>query len=191
MRVIVLIVIYLSVAISSTAQDDIKSVLNEYLKLSEEKNSVKIMDYMYPKFFELFPREVMVQALDKTLKDPTLDISISNSEILGISPVKTVDSVTYSIVDYAFVMKLKYLESDENPLPDEDTIDLTMNIFKNMYGEKNVIYDADNYMFTMQVEKKLLALKTPSLKSWKVLGTDANLKPYMLKIIPKEIVDEL
>ena len=191
MRVIVLLVIYLSVAISSTAQDDIKSVLNEYLKLSEEKNSVKIMDYMYPKFFELFPREVMVQALDKTLKDPTLDISISNSEILGISPVKTVDSVTYSIVDYSFVMKLKYLESDENPLPDEDTIDLTKNIFKNMYGEKNVIYDADNYMFTMQVEKKLLALKTPSLKSWKVLGTDANLKPYMLKIIPKEIVDEL
>lgn len=191
MRVIVLLVIYLSVAISSTAQDDIKSVLNEYLKLSEEKNSVKIMDYMYPKFFELFPREVMVQALDKTLKDPTLDILISNSEILGISPVKTVDTVTYSIVDYSFVMKLKYLESDENPFPDEDTIDLTMNIFKNMYGEKNVIYDADNYMFTMQVEKKLLALKTPSLKSWKVLGTDANLKPYMLKIIPKEIVDEL
>ena len=191
MRVIVLLVIYLSVAISTAAQDDIKSVLKEYLKLSEEKNSVKIMDYMYPKFFELFPREVMVLALDKTLKDPTLDISISNSEILAISPAKTVDSVTYSIVDYAFVMKLKYLESDENPLPDEDTIDLTMNIFKNMYGEKNVIYDADNSMFTMQVEKKLLALKTPSLQSWKVLGTDANLKPYMLKIIPKEIVDAL
>lgn len=181
----------LLLSIVSSAQDDIKSIVQEYLKLSEEKNSEKLMDYMYPKFFELFPREMMVQALDKSLKDPSLELVLKDSEILGISASKTVDTVTYSIVDYAFVMTLKYIESEENPLPDEDTIEMTKGIFKNMYGEDNVKYDAENWRFTVNVQKNMLALKTPSLKSWKVLGTDANLKPYMLKIIPKEIVDEL
>lgn len=189
MRIIVLIAIYLSISFGCAAQEDIKSVLSEYLKLSEEKNSERLMDYMYPKFFELFPRQVMIEALDKSLKDPTLEIELKDSKILGISPTKTVDTVTYSIVDYAFVMTLKYVESEENPLPDKDTIGMTTNIFKNMYGD--VSYDAENYRFTIKVKKNMLVLKTPSLKSWKVLGTDANLKPYMLKIIPKEIVDEL
>lgn len=189
MRIPVLITIYLSISFGCAAQEDIKSVLNEYLKLSEEKNSEKLMDYMYPKFFELFPRQVMIEALDKSLKDPTLEIELRDSKILEISPVKTVDTVTYSIVDYSFVMTLKYVESEENPLPDEDTIEMTTNIFKNMYGD--VSYDAENYRFTIKVKKNMLVLKTPSLKSWKVLGTDANLKPYMLKIIPKEIVDAL
>lgn len=191
MRFIVLVSFYFSISFGALAQDDIKTVLQEYLKFSEEKNSEKLMDYMYPKFFELFPREMMIKTLDQSLKDPSLEIVLKDSEILNISPPKTADTVTYSIVDYAFVMTLKYVESEENPLPDEDTIEMTTNIFKNLYGEDKVFYDKQNARFTINVKKNMLALKSPSLTSWKVLGTEANLKPFLLKIIPKEIVDEL
>lgn len=190
MRLILLAVgIFLSVI--SYAQDDMRVTLNKYLKLSEEKNSEQLMDYMYPKFFELFPRDIMIKALDKSLNDPAFEIILRDSEILSISPQKTVDSVTYAIADYSFVMSLKYVESEENSLPDQSTIDLTKDIFNNMYGEDNVYFSDEEKKFTIRVTKNMLVLKTPLLTSWKVLGTDANLKPLLLKIIPKEIVDEL
>jgi hypothetical protein len=44
-------------SISVSAQTDLRKTLSEYLKVLETKNSERLMDYMYPKFFELYPRD--------------------------------------------------------------------------------------------------------------------------------------
>lgn len=149
------------------------------------------MDYMYPPFFTLYPRQMMVEIMDKSLNDPAFEIELMDSRILNVSPLKTVDTVTYSVVDYSFVMTLKYLESDEHPLPDEETIRLTRGVFEQMYGKENVSYKADEMKFRMVAGKNMLVLRTPGLSSWKVLGIDENMKPVMKKILPEAIIDGL
>lgn len=174
-----------------SAQDDLRKTLSEYLRLAETKDSERIMDYMYPGFFTLFPRHMMVEIMEKSFNDPAFEILLMDSEILNIAPLKTADTVTYSVVDYSFVMTLRYLESEETPLPDKETIELTSGVFKQMYGEENVTFVEDQMKFRIQVTKNMLMLKTPGLDSWKVLGVEENLKPLMKKIIPEKILEDL
>lgn len=104
------------------------------------------MDYMYPKFFELYPRDLMVKTLDESMNDPILEILLMDSKILEISPLKTADTVTFAKVGYSFVMTLRYVETDENPAPSEEVITMTTNIFKQMYGDENVSFDSQKSM---------------------------------------------
>jgi len=173
------------------AQEDMKKTLGEYLRLAEAKDSEKIMDYMYPGFFTLYPRHLMVEVMNRSFNDPAFEILLMDSRILDISPLKTVDTVTYAVADYSVVMTLKYLESDDNPLPDAEAIELTQGIFKQMYGEENVRYIPEETKFRITAAKKMLVLKTPGLTAWKVLGVEENLKPVMKKIIPEKILEDL
>lgn len=191
MKNILLLFFLIFTSFRALAQDDITITLQNYLLLSEKKDTEKLMDYIYPKFFDLFPRQMMLETLNKSMNDPTLEISLKDSKILEISPSKTIDTVTYSIVHYSFVMSLKYLESEDNPLPDEEAIKFTQGIFNKMYGEENVTYDKEKMQFVMKLQKEMLVLKTPSLDAWKVLGLEPNLKPLLVKILPSEIVEQL
>lgn len=111
----VILVLLLLLFNKLSAQTTLQTTLEDYLKVVETKNSERVMDYMYPKFFELFPRELMAKTLDESLKDPALEIVLTDSKILSLSPLKTVDSVTYANVDYSFVMTMKYVVSDQDP----------------------------------------------------------------------------
>ncbi len=176
---------------STAAQDDLRKTLDEYLRLAEAKDSERIMDYMYPGFFTLYPRHLMVEIMDKSFNDPAFEILLTDSRILNISPVKTADTVSYCVVDYSVVMTLRYLESEGNPLPDKETVELTHGVFKQMYGEENVTYIPEEMKFRIKTKKSMLALKTPGLSEWKVLGVEENLKPVMKKIIPEKILEDL
>ena len=179
------------ISVSVSAQADLRKTLEEYLKVVETKDSEKVMDYMYPKFFELYPRDLMVKTLDESLKDPSLEILLMDSKILDISPLKTADSVTYAKAGYSFVMTMKYVISDENSAPNDEVITMTTNIFKQMYGADNVTFDAENKKFRIFAKKEMLALKTPSLKDWKVLGMEENIKPALKKILPEAVMADL
>lgn len=178
-------------SIAASAQDDLRKTVEDYLRIAEAKDSEKIMDYMYPPFFTLYPRQLMVEIMDKSFNDPAFEIELMDSKILNISPLKTVDTITYSVVDYSFVMTLKYVESEEHPLPDEEAIKLTREIFEQMYGKENVSYIAGEMKFRLLAGKNMLVLRTPGLSAWKVLGIDENLKPIMKKIVPEAIIDGL
>jgi hypothetical protein len=157
----------------------------------ESKDAEKVMNYMYPRFFDLYPRDLMVKTLDSSLKDPSLEILLIDSKLLDISPLKTADSVTYAKADYSFVMTMKYLISDENPPPADEVITMTTNIFKEMYGADNVTFDPENKKFRIFAKKEMLALKTPSLKDWKVLGIEENMKSVLKKILPEALMADL
>lgn len=178
-------------SLTASAQDDLRKTLNEYLRLAEAKDSERIMDYMYPGFFTLYPRHLMVEIMDKSFNDPAFEILLMDSRILHVSPVKTADTVSYSVVNYSVVMTLRYLESEDNPLPDKETVEVTRGIFKQMYGEENVTYIPEEMKFRIMTKKSMLALKTPGLDEWKVLGVEENLKPVMKKIIPGKILEDL
>lgn len=179
------------ISISASAQMTLRTTLEDYLKVVETKNSERVMDYMYPKFFELYPRALMVKTLDESLRDPALEILLMDSKILDISPLKTADSVTYAKVGYSFIMTMKYVVSDENPAPTDEVITMTTNIFKQMYGDDNVTFDAENKKFRIFAKKEMLVLKTPSLTDWKVLGIEENVKTLLKKILPVEIIIDL
>lgn len=190
MKKLIFALIFL-ISVSASAQSDLRNTLEEYLKVVEIKDSEKVMDYMYPKFFDLYPRDLMVKTLDESLKDPALEILLMDSKILDISPLKTTDSVTYAKVGYSFVMTMKYVVSEETPAPTDEVITMTTNIFKQMYGEDNVTLDVENKKFRIFAKKEMLALKTPSLKDWKVLGIEENIKPALKKILPEAVLADL
>lgn len=172
-------------------QDDLRSSLEEYLKIAETKNTEKTLDFMYPKFFEIFPREAMSKALNQSFNDPSLEIMLKNSKIISIEEPKQIDTLTFSKVKYSFEMSLKYIETPENPLPDDETLNITFNIFKNMYGDDKVKLDNSAKKFEIFTQKEMLMLKSKSVESWKVLGLEKNLMPILEKILPAKIIEKL
>lgn len=77
------------------------------------------------------------------------------------------------------------------PAPNEEVITMTTNIFKQMYGNENVTFDSENRKFRIFAKKEMLALKTPSLRDWKVLGIEENIKPLLKKILPEGLLVDI
>lgn len=172
-------------------QEVIRDTVNDYLKVTEERDFEGILDRMYPKFFELAPRDLMLNVLKQSFNDPSFNIELKDSEILAISDMKKADSVAYYKVSYSFLMLMQYVESEDEPFPDKETIRLTQDAFSEMYGKENVSFDEVKMRFSMKAKKEMLVLKTDNQQEWKVLGIEANLKPLLKRILPKKIVEEL
>lgn len=60
-----------------------------------------------------------------------------------------------------------------------------------MYGADNVTFDPENKKFRIFAKKEMLALKTSSLKDWKVLGIEENMKSVLKKILPEALMADL
>lgn len=145
---------------------------------------------MYSKFFELNKFDILFWAFLKPKTVQNLEILLMVSKILEISPLKTADTVTCAKVDYSLVLTLKYVDTDECPMPGEEVITMTTKIFKQMYGDENVSFDSVNKKFKVYTKKEMLALKTPSLTNWKVLGMEENINLLLKKILPIEIIND-
>ena len=112
----------------------LKEALDDYMLLLPTKNIEKLVDYMYPKFFETFPREQITEELRKAYSDPTFQIDFKDSKVGKISEIVENDGSKYAIADYSSLLLMKI----NDPEADESMLDYMNMVFRMQYGEDNV-----------------------------------------------------
>ncbi len=172
--------------------EEIKVTFENYFKTVEQKDNSQTLEYIYPKLFEIFPKVKMLEAMNEMKADTTTIITISNDSIINISETYELDGIKYALIKYSFKMTMKILESkndSENEI-DEDInkAELTYDLLKAVYGEKNIIYDKENSTLFINTTNEMFAIKNPLYKEWKFLENKENMKPILEKLLPKKVL---
>lgn len=175
-------------------KEEVKKIFEEYFTTVIQKDNEKTLEYIYPKLFDNFPKDKMLESLNK-LKADTLSVTtLENGIVENISEILEIEGIKYALVKYSFKMTLKYLKNNGNKKLMEGekyTIaDFTHTMLKEKYGEKNVKYTKKTSTFEVNVSNEMYAVKDPVYKDWKFLEKKGSMKPILNKLLPKEVIDK-
>jgi hypothetical protein len=189
----------------SAEEKVIRQTFSTYFNTVEQGDYGTTLDYIYPRLYDLVPKEAMLTAMLQINADPSIQISMDSSTINKISNVITVGDSMYARVDYSFRMIMKLIpeetgldeeaETDTTEGEEEEEefnqFDFTANMLDGMYGEKNVRRDKENSILYIQIEASMFAIDDPKFKGWKFLEKKDQLKPVLEQLIPEEVLKEL
>jgi hypothetical protein len=155
--------------------------LSEYMKANEKLDIPKILDFMYPKFFEIVPRNTMQEMLESTLKDPDLELKMWDLKYFNITEDKIFENVFSSKASYSMKVSMKFKEDPLN--------DVILEALERVYKKGNVKFDTTTKTYEIFSEKTLLLIKDTAESDWLVLGLEPNLSAIYHKILPKSLIE--
>src|SRR5262245_27587905 len=105
-------ILLLLFGIAGHAQQDTALVnrVNEMLRLTQKKDLEKIMDYTYPKLFDIDPRELMIAAMKDVYESDEFSIEMHSVTLITIFPVFVISDTSYAKVKHSMLMRMKYKE---------------------------------------------------------------------------------
>lgn len=173
-------------------QEEIQSDFEDYLELIQTQQFDKAMDYMYPEFFDIMNREMMVSLMEQTFNTPELTISLSPPRIDSIGRVEYIDSLYFAPINYTHFMTMKF-----NPQEGETEEDIKMRdefavvSLKMKFGDENVDYDSISKDLHITSNKIVYARSENGESDWKFIEIDTE-SMYMIKsILPEEIYNRV
>ena len=190
-------IIYFTVLLISSLvlfaqQEQIQSDFEDYLELIQTQQFDKAMDYMYPEFFDIMNREMMVSLMEQTFNTPELTISLSPPRIDSIGRVEYIDSLYFAPINYTHFMTMKF-----NPQEGETEEDIKMRdefavvSLKMKFGDENVDYDSISKELHITSNKIVYARSENGESDWKFIEIDTE-SMYMIKaILPEEIYNRV
>jgi len=91
---------------TATTGTSLEQRVAEYMKLNEEMNIDKIMDYVYPGVFTIAPRADLVKAMKEGFESEEVKIEIESMKVDKMHPVFEMDNGSYAMIDYSLVMHM-------------------------------------------------------------------------------------
>ncbi len=191
-------------------KEEIQKTFEQYFETVEQKDNAKTLEYIYPKLFESYPKERMLEAMDRMKAETSTIIEVTNGQISSISETFIVDGVKYALIKYSFHLRMSVLNTEEKTGPDaehdqiefDDTDeesqvdqepeaspgDLMYEMLKGKYGAMNVAYDQENSRFSIKASNEMYSIYDPVYKSWKFLEKKESMKPLLSKLLPKRVL---
>lgn len=158
--------------------------LDEYMKINDDMNLDKVLDYTYPRLFEIAPREQMEEAMKQGFDNEVMTMDMDSVKVEKIYPTFEMDNGSYAKVDYSMIMIMNFKEKDA------EMLEMMKSTMAEQYGEGNITIDADKNQMRIHSSSPLVAAKDKYSKDW----TFANLRPndpITPKIFSKELLDKL
>lgn len=178
------------------AQNDEKALradVSEYVEAVQTGDIETTLDYLYPKFFDVAPRELIKGFLEKSAEGMS-GMKIQNSEIGTITPIIQTDTNYHSLVDYTFEMVMPLDEKEDKAGEDkndeaEADDEMIVEMMKAQYGEDNVKYNEDKTALIINISNKMLAIKTSIYPTWTFITFSEGQKAILEKIVPAAILE--
>jgi hypothetical protein len=176
-------------------KDEIKKTFENYFRTVQQKDNAQTLEYIYPKLFEHFPKDRMLEAMDRMKADTTTIIALGNPSVTGISEPLELDGIKYARIRYSFKMTMTIVTTGEETESTEDEdfnpADFTYEMLKEIHGDKNVVYDRENSKIDINVTNEMYAINDPTYTGWKFLEKKDSMKPVLEKLLPKKVLKKL
>lgn len=170
-----------AVAYSQTADAVLNKRLANYMAWSKGMKIDLLLDYMYPRIFEIAKKEQLKEVLEKAYNNQDFEIKLDSISLGEVQPISRFSKGSFTRFGYFVKMSMK-------PVSDEykDKTDLLLQSFKTSFGEDNVAYDEATATFLITQTKEALAIKDNYSKNvWTMIGLEKN--PGINYILPAEI----
>ncbi len=162
----------------------IKKSLTGFINSIKEKKIGQGVDYIYPKFFTVIPKEQMAQILAMTYNNPFMKIEMSNLKFGTIENPEKIGSEYFAIAPYFFNLKCNVGSMND---------DMKKKIgaaFTQKYGKNNVKYLAAENAYLINAQMRACAI-SQDRKTWKFVILEKEYKPQLVKVLPKKILDKI
>lgn len=162
----------------------IKKSLVYFVNSIKDKKIEQGVSCIYPKFFTVVPRDQMIQLLNMTYNNPFMKIDMSEVKVGNNGKPQQIGGEYFSIVPYS--MKLKCNVGSMN-----DEMKKKINgLLVSKYGKNNVKYSAGEGSFLINAGMRACAVSRDR-KSWKFVILEKEYKSQLVKVLPKQIMDEI
>lgn len=171
---------------------EIKQTFEAYFLTVKNKDNAATLEYLYPKMFDFFPKEALLDMMDQMSSDTTMKMDFFIPELHSISDVLTLEGISYALLSYSFTMNIQLNLEDEDEIGDEEDslANITLNMYKEMFGEENVKFIKEESTFEIRTNSELYAIDDPEFKGWKFLEKKENMKPLLEQILPAVVLEQ-
>jgi hypothetical protein len=184
MKKLVTFLLVLSTA-TGFAQGDYKAEitkrLSEYGGFIKTKNVDTLFSYMYPKFFDIFPRQVLADGMKKTFADSNLTMVFGDVDVVSISKPYEENKIKYAVVNYTNTIELTLSKS----VGTQVVLESMKNTYENAYGAANVKADFNTRTFVIKATNAMFTVNNPAYgNQWWLLEKKDELKSSIGDMIP-------
>ncbi len=155
--------------------------VEQFLKLIEQKNYTKVLDFMYPPIFEHTSKKDMFQIFEM-LEQSGIELKFKNLEVLEKKALETVNNTKYALIKYNLEMQLPLNTPDLKGIAP-----LLVPVLQSNFGKENVNYNRAESYINVKGEKFLMGINDPAFKEWMFLIYDASFKSAIDKTIPAKV----
>jgi hypothetical protein len=195
MKNISALILALLISISSFAQsqkEDIAKNAQTYYDYMTAQNFDGVLDYMYPKVFEMAPRAEMKAGMEQMFSSPDMKIEFVSNDVTKVSEEKIVDHITYAAVYYNSKMKMTFVSEQDKPEEDrKGFFDMMKSTMDSQFGAENVASNFETMSLIVTMNATMYAIKDPQYTGWKFLGNDDAMKMLVDSIVPESVRTEL
>lgn len=176
---------FLFFAQKSNADDQaIRKSVVYFVNTIKYKKMDQTVDCIYPKFFNVVPKEQVTQLLNMTYNNPFVKVDVQDMKFISVGKPELVDGEYFSITSY--YLKLKADVSSMN----EDMKKMISEMLTKKYGNNSVQYLAKEGAYMINAPMKVVAV-SKDRKNWKVIFADKEYKNQLTKVLPKKILDKI
>jgi hypothetical protein len=195
MKNLTTLILALLISLSSFAQShkaEITKNAQTYYDYMTNQNFDGVLDYMYPKVFEMAPRAQMKAGMEQMFSSPDMKIEFLSNDVTKVSEEKVVEGITYAAVFYNSKMKMTFVSEQDKQEDDKKAFLEFMKVtMDSQFGEGNVTSDIKSMSLVINMDAMLFAIKDPQYEGWKFIGNDDAMKQLVDSIIPESVRTEL
>jgi hypothetical protein len=183
--------------------------LAEFMKVNDEMNLDKVMEYIYPKLFTLVARPDLEKAMKLGVDNEKVKIEMDSLKVDTLYPVFQMGKASYAKIKYSMIMLMDFHTPDDSvatqsppskntginhsigddayPAPQKT---LMVSLLAQQYGPLNVSLDNKTGLIKVRTINPIVAVKDEFAKEWCFV----NLKeedPFIKKLFSPEVLDKL
>lgn len=141
---------------NETLKTDVKKMYDASYNMAFDE----VMDYTYPKIFEIASREQVATAIQSAFDNEEMKIRfVTVAPEFRYSEIKKIENKTISLVNYNSTMRMTFerkLETDE--------VDALMKAFNESGEYKKVLFEKDRNSFLLEADAAMIAVADESTK---------------------------
>jgi len=141
-----------------------------YFEATEKKDWQTVVDMIYPKFFELVPRENMLEIF-KGMESEGLSMRMKNFGVRNISNVISHDEESFVLINYDMEINIGFTSVEYR---DEAVQYQIRQNFESIYGKENVTYHPESFSFDIRATRSMFGVSSKKDGEWYFIENDNN-----------------
>lgn len=155
------------------------------LQVTEDKNLEKILDFTYPKLFEIATREQLTQAMRDAFETEEFSTTLDSVKLKTIFPVFIIKDGEYAKIKHTMLMRMKFKMS-----LDSYNSNSMVPIMEETFGKGNVRLDKEQNSIVIFINSVMVAVKDEFSPEWSFVNYNEE-DPMSDLIFSKEVIEKL
>ena len=164
--------------------------LADFMKVNDEMDFEKGMDYTYPKLFTLAPREQLVKVMKDAFSSEEVKIELDSMRVDTVFAVFKIGDGSYAKVRYSMNMLMTLKNDKDSAAADDSGVDYVLLSIAEKYGSENVSKDLKTGVIKIRNTSDMVAVKDEYAKEWSFVNLNKE-DPMINKLFSKEVLDKL